>query len=130
MTAEVGYQIGERDLVLHARSPLLSVLGCEGNEVEIRETLAMKLAEAALYACGGSGADRSGSDGDYNPENAVDTRLNRHDVREDRQHAANKFRCSQSSTTSREPMHPHATLFGDARARSYRRGCGGRRWRI
>jgi hypothetical protein len=89
---EYGRQIVEQDLVMRARSLLRNVLGREGDEAEIRDTikdLAVKLAEAALDAR--SGRDRSGSDADYNPENAADARLHRHDAREDRQHAADHF---------------------------------------
>ena len=75
------------------------------------------VAEAALDACGGSGADRSGSDGDYNPEleNAANARLNglnRHDVREDRQHAADNYD-SASAAAAQEGVSVHTEPCDD-----------------
>jgi len=86
--------IVEQDLVQRARSLLRSVHGREGDDDEVRATLrdlAFKLAEAALEANARSDSDDTADDADYNPENAADARLHRHDVREDREHAEEHF---------------------------------------
>jgi len=98
---EYGRLIVEQDLVQRARSLVRSVLGREGDDSEVRETLkelALKLAEAALDAQSGA-ANRSDSDADadYNPENAADARLHRHDTKEDRQHDADFFEAERAA---------------------------------
>jgi len=107
---EYGRAIVEQDLVQRARSLLRSVLGREGDDSEVRETLkdlALKLAEAALDANARGAKDRSDDDGDsadYNPENAADSRLHRHDAKEDREHNAEHFEGDRSGSATESSL--------------------------